>query len=62
MMSTCPHTSNHREDFRVAAYLAKSIAYMTLEPYLVEVGLRVYSKILRSRHQAGPLAADCTGP
>jgi hypothetical protein len=26
-----------REDMRVAAYLAKSIAHMTLEPQLVEV-------------------------
>lgn len=26
-----------REDFRVAAYLAKSIAYMNMEPYTVEV-------------------------
>jgi len=30
---------SNREDFRVAAYLAKSIAYMTLEPHLVEVGV-----------------------
>ena len=30
-----------REDFRVAAYLAKSIAYMTMEPHMVEVRGRV---------------------
>jgi hypothetical protein len=28
-----------REDFRVAAYLAKSIAYMTLQPHTVEVSM-----------------------